>query len=609
MLATASPFPQYFDTDGSPLTGGAIYFGAANQNPETNPVTVYWDAAGTQPAAQPIDTLNGYAVRNGTPAIIYATGDYSITVRNRRNATVFYAGSSLIFNVGSQIYSDLASTSDASKSAGQVGHNYALNYAAGTVGAVLNDVCVNVKMFGAKLDNVTDDTAAFRSAALWLTDGRKLIIPAGTALITDEVIFTNSRIHIEGAGLGATKIRFQPGANKVCFRVENGSSVIYQGSIKGIGFYSNDTTYTKTAIQLIDHSGWVIEGCGTVYPHWYGAGSIFLNIKGREAGRIKDIYAFADRPLLCEAIPAPHTAAGIGLDHHNFHNMYLTSVGYPVVEFGTGLNVTQCSFTGHQAWVGGTYGLYWNDTTSSSTSEGLVLENIRWEQGTDPAKWLVYINHNYNLLGLSIKGGQGGDRNGIYLRKVSKVHFDGFAYTSATGVALDADTTVDDIEGTACFWQGGSTLNLPGHDLVFATPKNPNTGALPPTFSYCLTSNNAQMTAGRTYTATITRNSFTEVLGGGTITTTGKYTLIGKLCFFQITTVCAGGATIASTAGTSFYSGLPAVSTVGVLSTIRYDVATSLGNSSISGGGNATTPTWGATANATYITSGVYLTT
>lgn len=89
MLATEAPFPQFFDTDGSPLDSGSLYFGVANQNPETNPITVYWDAAGTQPAAQPIPTLNGYAVRSGTIAAVYADSDYSLTVRNSRGNLVY----------------------------------------------------------------------------------------------------------------------------------------------------------------------------------------------------------------------------------------------------------------------------------------------------------------------------------------------------------------------------------------------------------------------------------------------------------------------------------------------------------------------------------------
>lgn len=95
MIATDIPFPTFPDLDGRPLDAGYVYFGARDENPETDPVTVYWDAAGTQPASQPIRTQNGYMVRNGTPAIVYVASDYSMTVRNSRRQFVFYAPSSV----------------------------------------------------------------------------------------------------------------------------------------------------------------------------------------------------------------------------------------------------------------------------------------------------------------------------------------------------------------------------------------------------------------------------------------------------------------------------------------------------------------------------------
>jgi hypothetical protein len=96
MLATQSPFPLYADLDGKPLEGFA-YFGVANQNPETSPVQVYWDAAGTQPASQPIQISRGVTVRNGTPAVVYVATAYSIAVKNSRGLPVFYAADSATF--------------------------------------------------------------------------------------------------------------------------------------------------------------------------------------------------------------------------------------------------------------------------------------------------------------------------------------------------------------------------------------------------------------------------------------------------------------------------------------------------------------------------------
>lgn len=85
-----SPFPSFNDTDGSPLNNGYVYVGSANLNPVTDPIPVYWDEALTQPAAQPIRTINGYLSRNGSPGRIYtAFVTYSLRVTNNKGALVF----------------------------------------------------------------------------------------------------------------------------------------------------------------------------------------------------------------------------------------------------------------------------------------------------------------------------------------------------------------------------------------------------------------------------------------------------------------------------------------------------------------------------------------
>lgn len=90
MLQIQSPFQQLFDTNGSPLDDGYVYIGTANANPETSPIAIYWDDAGTIPAAQPLRTLNGYIVRSGTPARVYTTAsDFSLTVKDKQSRVVF----------------------------------------------------------------------------------------------------------------------------------------------------------------------------------------------------------------------------------------------------------------------------------------------------------------------------------------------------------------------------------------------------------------------------------------------------------------------------------------------------------------------------------------
>lgn len=92
MIQIAQPFQNFVDKLSLPLDNGYVYIGAANQNPETNPIAAYWDAALTIPAAQPIRTINGYLARNGSPARLYAAASvYSITVRDSSGAIIITA--------------------------------------------------------------------------------------------------------------------------------------------------------------------------------------------------------------------------------------------------------------------------------------------------------------------------------------------------------------------------------------------------------------------------------------------------------------------------------------------------------------------------------------
>ena len=89
-LMIPPPFKVWPDVDGEPLEDGSVYIGVAGMNPQSNPITVYFDSALTIPAAQPLRTLGGFIVNSGSPANIYASAArVSITVRNK-NGTLVY---------------------------------------------------------------------------------------------------------------------------------------------------------------------------------------------------------------------------------------------------------------------------------------------------------------------------------------------------------------------------------------------------------------------------------------------------------------------------------------------------------------------------------------
>lgn len=87
------PFPIFFDQRGLLLDAGKIYIGSAHADPETSPITVYFDIAGTIPATQPIRTRGGIPINDqGAPTLIYVFAtDYSMRVRDSNGNQISYA--------------------------------------------------------------------------------------------------------------------------------------------------------------------------------------------------------------------------------------------------------------------------------------------------------------------------------------------------------------------------------------------------------------------------------------------------------------------------------------------------------------------------------------
>ena len=102
-LSIQPPFPIITDTDGSPLENGYIWIGTVNQPAQTSAINVYWDAALTIQATQPIRTTGGYPSRNGSPARLYVNSDYSIMVQNKNGSTAYSSLNDNAFSSGGGI--------------------------------------------------------------------------------------------------------------------------------------------------------------------------------------------------------------------------------------------------------------------------------------------------------------------------------------------------------------------------------------------------------------------------------------------------------------------------------------------------------------------------
>lgn len=199
MTQVTEPFPIFYDDDGTPLENGMIYIGQANQDPRTNPVTVYRDEARTVPIAQPIITLDGRPAFQGAPVNLYVNEpSYSISVQNRFGSPV-------------------TSATDIGLSAQDVSFLPAGTGAAlRTVEAKLRDV-VSVKDFGAVGDGVADDTAAFQAAA---DAANRVLVPwtAASYRLNNSVVAENVTWEIQGTLSGAGGL---PGGNPGEFKSRN----------------------------------------------------------------------------------------------------------------------------------------------------------------------------------------------------------------------------------------------------------------------------------------------------------------------------------------------------------------------------------------------------
>ena len=139
-LSVSSPFPIFTDIDGQPLEAGYVWLGTVNLDPQVNPINVYWDAALTIAAVQPIRTIGGYPANSGTPARLYVNSDYSIRVMNKN---------------GSVVYSAPAATELISASM--------VSYLPAGTGAVATTVQAKLREFKSRTDNILE-TEAVKSA-------------------------------------------------------------------------------------------------------------------------------------------------------------------------------------------------------------------------------------------------------------------------------------------------------------------------------------------------------------------------------------------------------------------------------------------------------------
>ena len=234
-LSIQPPYPIITGADGQPLEDGYVWIGTANLNPQTNPIAVYWDAALSQPAGQPVRTRGGYPVNAGTSARLYVGSDYSILVQNKNGSTVYSAPSA------TERYGNIISFADIT---GTLGSDRVTFLQAGT-GAVTRTAqskmreWVSPEDFGAVGDGLADDTAAIH-AALVAANGRPLILPAGKIYRITQPLTSASVSQIRIIGQGPANFSHQDILSLVDPYSSNYSDLLSTAPLAGVAVIKCD---------------------------------------------------------------------------------------------------------------------------------------------------------------------------------------------------------------------------------------------------------------------------------------------------------------------------------------------------------------------------------
>lgn len=92
MTKLSNPIPLFLDLRGALLDAGRIWVGVAGQDPETNPIDLFWDEGRTIAANQPLETMGGRIVNGAYPGSVYfAETDFSMRTRDADGNLVDYS--------------------------------------------------------------------------------------------------------------------------------------------------------------------------------------------------------------------------------------------------------------------------------------------------------------------------------------------------------------------------------------------------------------------------------------------------------------------------------------------------------------------------------------
>lgn len=411
-LSIQPTYPIFTETDGQPLEDGYIWLGVANLDPQGNPISVYWDAALTQLAGQPIRTQGGYPVNSGTPARLYVNSDYSIRVMNKNGSVVYrapaaterYSGALVSFT-GFKGQNGLVDDIADSDGADWIGFQPANAGVARSVQDKLRET-VSIKDFGAVGDGITDDTSAIAAAVDSVGSNGTVFFPDGEYKITSTIQVSNSNVWLRGE-LNARIKRY--GAFTI-FNVTGSYNKISDLQLMGNKASYPYPAYARSAIVLVTGDFNIISDCQIEDGNSHG-------ILFRTGGAPQFNLVQGNIVLNCEEVGIAHDG---GVDNRILGN-HVSGCGFEGITLDQ--ESVRCIVDGNrlnancQTGGVGSIGVDWTDLcvisnnviTASGTLSGITFQNNLGPSNNNTISGNVFVD---NLAyGVWLKDNTGGSCN------------------------------------------------------------------------------------------------------------------------------------------------------------------------------------------------------
>lgn len=355
---------------------------------------------------------------------------------------------------------------------------------------------------------LVDVTSALNSAiTACKSNGSALYCPAGTYLCTSTLTSITGQFTLFGDGRQRTTFQFAPTANDVLFDVSNGASQVINVFMHDFGIKSTDTSHVKVALDLYD-----LTTCTFKEIYIYGTGestgpaagvtwhdstnaSIGIRTHGRDSTNLKGLEIVADYPIYIDANPNSAANDGEDMDHWHWEDLYLLSARHYLITMANGIGMSNTTFDGFQAWVGGTGGFFMNDTRGAPIvySHDINFHGVRHEQCQDANGYSFNISAAFRITSLGFRSVfMSSTSQGIFIDRVLSLSLERVTAATANGKNCLNVTTPDSdsvIDMRACIWQLNSVFTLTNYTAVIIAAFNATDFQGPATAFYVANTN------------------------------------------------------------------------------------------------------------------------